>query len=235
MKKIIAVLAAMAVTSISAFALDITVGARGNYDMFIGTAASGGTREYLDNDIKPFVSSYNEGPNLVGGGFAVYGNFGFLDLGGGTLGAQVEAGMNFNNGFTVEMDGKKDNRSTMTIDIPVLVTYTYPIMDTLSIGGGVGPYISIPLGYDEVVKEDDYKASDWADIKTRLNFGLAFDVNGAYKVGPGSIVLDLRYILDFAPTKIDGTDKTSGAKVWDGEETFVRRGLLIGLGYQIKF
>ena len=238
MKKIIAVLAAMAVTSISAFALDITVGARGNYDMFIGTTLEGGTAEYVagqETTARLAGQSWKEGPNMVGYGFAVYGNFGFLNLGAGTLGAQVEAGMNFNNGYTVEFGDKADNRSDMTIDIPVLVTFTFPVSDAFSIGAGVGPYLSIPLGYDEVVKADNYKASSWANIKANMNFGLAFDANGAFKAGPGSIVLDLRYLMDFGPTKLNGTDKTTGVRVWNDEETFTRRGLLIGLGYQITF
>ena len=234
MKKIIAVLAAMAVTSISAFALDITVGARGDFFWGLGTTLAGDSKDYYDaaeEAAKAAGHSWKTGGNL-GGGFAVYGNFGFLNLGGGTLGVQPEVGMIFNNGWNLKDNDDVTNKTYTSIEIPVLVTFTYPIADAFSIGGGIGPYISIPLNYDQL-GNDGFKMSDYGDIKTNfMNFGLAFDVNAGYKVGPGDIVLDVRYMLDF--TNLHYTLTQSGVTIID-EDTLVRRGLLIGLGYQIKF
>lgn len=250
MKKIIAVTAALMMASLSAFALDITVGARGNFNMGLGTSVEGSG---LSDDFK------KDCKGNLGGGFGIYGNFGLMELGGGSLGIQPEFDMNFNNGFNYKHEDSenmvvdtvttKDEMSYFdaTIDIPVLVTFTYPVMDTLSIGGGFGPYISIPVGIDYTSKHevsydvyteynDSYssKGSDNRDFKAKMNFGLAFDVNGAYKVGPGSIALDIRYMLDLTPTSVSSKYKSGGD--WSSySDIFTRRMLTIGVGYQIKF
>ena len=243
MKKIIAVMAALAVSSLSAFALDITVGARGNFNMGLGTSLEGDTKDWRDGmkDSMPPSVSWKEGGDM-GGGFAVYANFGLLDLGGASLGVQPEVGMNFNNGYYFKAE-QGSNKMEMdfydtTIDIPVLVTFTYPVMDALSIGGGIGPYLSIPViadGKEEISGVVNAKLSDDANVKASMNFGLAFDVNGAYKVGPGSIVLDLRYMMDLTPTKFTSTEKDTGDVDMDNEKIFTRRAFTIGLGYQMKF
>ena len=233
MKKIIAVTAALMMASLSAFALDITVGARGNFNMGLGTTLE-------EDDYKNYADKTSSN---IGGGFGVYANFGLLELGGGSLGVQPEFDMNFNNGMLIDFKGiyryyfgDKLTFTDSTIDIPVLVTFTYPVMDALSIGGGFGPYISIPFGVDLISKsgDDEHKYSEDFEFKTKMNFGLAFDVNGAYKVGPGSIVLDLRYMLDLTPTTASSKNKSYGD--WgDYDEIITRRMLAIGVGYQIKF
>ncbi|MBP5176185.1 MAG: outer membrane beta-barrel protein [Treponema sp.] len=239
MKKIIAVTAALMMASLSAFALDITVGARGNFNMGLGSTL-------CDDEDNVKVNP------IIGGGFGVYGNFGLLELVGGSLGVQPEINMNFNNGVNAEYkysDGGDSYEETgkytdITVDIPVLVTFTYPVMEALSIGGGFGPYISIPFGCDYTYKvkstyggvssTSEQTGSDDYEMKANLNFGLAFAVNGAYKVGPGSIALDIRYMLDLTPTKVASKLKSGGS--WsDYDEKFYRRMLTIGAGYQIKF
>ena len=243
MKKIVAIMAALAVSSLSGFSLDITAGARGNFNMGLGTSLEGDMvdmRNSMKDSIPPSVT-WKEGGDM-GGGFAVYANFGLLDLGGGSLGVQPEFGMNFNNGYYFKAEQGSSvmemNFYDSSIDIPVLVTFTYPVMDALSIGGGIGPYLSIPIlcdGKEEVTGLGSTVFSDDYDLKGSMNFGLAFDVNGAYKVGPGSIVLDLRYMMDFTPTKLTMKEKDTGNTYQENEEIFTRRALTIGLGYQIKF
>lgn len=236
MKKIIAVTAALMMASLSAFALDITVGARGNFNIGLGST--------MYDDVADGVKV---NPNL-GGGFGVYGNFGLMELAGGSLGVQPEINMNFNNGLNTERKQTYSETTTkytdITVDIPVLVTFTYPVLDALSIGGGFGPYISIPFGLDTFYKQKytyggssttyEGTSSDDYEMKANLNFGLAFAVNGAYKVGPGSIALDIRYMLDLTPTKVASKPKSGGS--WsDPDELLYRRMLAIGVGYQIKF
>ena len=228
MKKLIAMAAALAVTSLSAFAVDITVGARGNFNMGIGT----------DIIFQPdtFNSFEKHGGNL-GGGFAVFANFGRTEIGKGSLGIQPEFGMNFNNGYTSEEDPVKMNLYSTTIDLPVLVTFNYPVMEAFSIGCGLGPYLSIPSGFDFLVQFDEdssTKTFENMDVKARLNFGFAFDVNAAYKLGPGSLVFDVRYMLDLEPTSIDSKDPDAS---WHdrSNDMFTRRMFVLGLGYQMKF
>ncbi|MBO4320999.1 MAG: hypothetical protein J5857_11100 [Treponema sp.] len=247
MKKLIAMAAALAVTSLSAFALDITVGARGNFNMGIGTSPETYVRNTFD-DIKSETEpggllegfSWEEGVNF-GGGFGVYANFGMLNIGKGSFGIQPEFDMNFNNGYhfkTAKDDGSlKTNCYTTTIDIPILFTFTYPVMESLSIGGGIGQYFSIPLGLNFINDNCGTTSDTFADldVSTNLNFGVAFDFNGAYKLGPGSIVLDLRYMLDLTPTRITTKLKNTGATINDDVAAYTRRALAIGLGYQVKF
>ena len=247
MKKLIAMAAALAVTSLSVFALDITVGARGNFNMGIGTSPENFVRDMFDRvkeDTEPGHLlegfSWNEGTNL-GGGFGIYANFGMLNIGKGSFGIQPEFDMNFNNGyhFKTEKDDVylKGNNYSTTIDSPILFTFTYPVMDSLSIGGGIGQYFSIPLGLNFINDNTGTTSDVFAeiDVSTNLNFGVAFDINGAYKLGPGSIVLDLRYMLDLTPTRITTKNKNTGATTREDEKAFTRRALAIGLGYQVKF
>lgn len=236
MKKLIAMAAALAVTSLSAFAVDITVGARGNFNMGIGTSQETYVRDNLDlfRDISP--STWEEGGNF-GGGFGVYANFGMLNIGKGSFGIQPEFDMNFNNGyhFKIGEANTEGNFYNATIDIPILFTFTYPVMDALSIGGGLGPYFSIPVGIDFFIDVEGSKTEVFSDayVSSYINPGVAFDVNGAYKLGPGSIVLDFRYMLDLTPTRLVAKAKDTG-NVTD-EAAYTRRILVIGLGYQMKF
>ena len=251
MKKIIATAAAIAVSAISAFAFDVTLGARGNVNFGLGTTLSETSSRSLDstrNAVKAANGTLNEGGN-IGGGFGVYVNFGLVDLGPGSLGLQPEFDMNFNNGYNyvakftysgTPVDGSYtiiDN----TIDIPLLVTYKADIGSIFTLGGGVGPYLSIPVGLDQVAvykngssSPTTTKVSDTMDMKADLNFGMAFDVNAGWKLGPGSIVLDCRYMLDFTPTKVSSKPK-SGSTWSDPSEMCTRRGLSVGVGYQYKF
>ncbi|MBP5444107.1 MAG: hypothetical protein J6Y60_12795 [Treponema sp.] len=242
MKKIFAAITVLALSSLTAFALDITVGARGNLNLGFGTYLVDDYKEAAQTlkDMASGGGSWDEGGN-TGGGFGIYANFGLLELGGGSLGIQPEISMNFNNGYNymIQIGANKLERSfyKTVIDIPVLVTFTYPIMDALSIGGGIGPYLSIPVMIDSQVKvtgSPTTKESDNYTMKTGLNIGLALDVNGAYKLGPGSIVLDLRYMFDFNPTRITRIDKNTETTIEDDEKLFKRGILAIGLGYQIK-
>ncbi len=82
MKKIIATAAAIAVSAISAFAFDVTLGARGNVNFGLGTTLSETTSRSLDsmrNAAKAANGTWNEGGN-IGGGFGVYVNFGLWIL-----------------------------------------------------------------------------------------------------------------------------------------------------------
>lgn len=243
MKKIIAAVAVLAISSLTAFALDITVGARGNLNLGFGTCLVEDYKESAQTlkDMASGGGTWDEGGN-TGGGFGLYANFGLLELGGGSLGIQPEIIMNFNNGYNymIQIGTTKLERSfyKTTIDIPLLVTFTYPVMDTFSVGGGIGPYFSIPVMIDsqrKITSSPTTKESDDYTMKSGMNFGLAFDVNGAYKVGPGDIVLDLRYMLDFNPTTVTRIDKSTGITVEDNDNLFKRGIFTIGLGYQIKF
>ena len=240
MKKIIALVCA-AVVGVSAFALDVTAGARGTFAWGLGTTLPAEDAEQMKT-LKEAITSaggtWSEGGNL-GGGFGVYANLGLINLGSLTLGLQPEFSMIFNNGYTVDYafggTSEKVVYTDNSIDIPVLVTLSLPVTNTFGMRFGVGPYLSIPLGPDLIGTSGgtETKMTDIYTIESSLNFGLAFDVNFTNKLGIGSLVANVRYMMDFTPTK--ATVKYNGTVMSDNEDLLTRRALTVGIGYEIKF
>lgn len=242
MKKIIALVCA-AVVGVSAFALDVTAGARGTFAWGLGTTLPAEDAEQMKTLKEATTSAggtWSEGGNL-GGGFGVYANLGLVNLGNLTLGLQPEFNMLFNNGYTVDYALGGTSQTVVytdnSIDIPVLVTLSLPVTNTFAMRFGVGPYLSIPLGLDLITTSGgtETRATDTTGvtIESSLNFGLAFDVNFTNKLGIGSLVANVRYMLDFTPTK--ATIKYNGTVVSDNEDLLTRRALTVGIGYEIKF
>ncbi len=241
MKKLITMFAAGLVTVSMMAALDVTTGVRGTFGIAAGTDFAGETKDSVESEEE--LMSYlgvdsSRIPNL-GGGFGVYCNLGFIQLGAGTLGVQPEFDMFFNNGltekFTQDSYWTSATFSTNSIDIPVLVTYTIPAGKVADFGFGAGPYISIPISLNETAEDSDgtdYPYDDYTYFADGVNFGALFDVNCGFKAGPGNIVLDIRYLFDFTNTKghIEYNGSTS-----DTEDLFIRRTIIIGAGYEIKF
>ena len=244
MKKLIAI-ACAALVGMSAFAFEVSAGARGTFVWDLGTTLEGNQatqmKAYKDN-ITAAGGTWNEGGN-IGAGFGVWANLGLFDLGSLTLGVQPEFTMSFNQGYNVSMS-QGSNSFTVTytgttIDIPVLVTLDVPLNETCALTFGVGPYLSIPMGFDSIMAANgtETKGSDTVTFEAGLNFGLAADAAFGYKLGIGKLVANVRYMLDFSPTKVTAKDKTSGATVpgYDNAEMLTRRALQVGIGYQITF
>jgi hypothetical protein len=119
--------------------------------------------------------------------------------------------------------------SYTSLDIPVLVRYEFfefPV--SLSVLGG--PYLAFGLGKFKAELSgfpaggpivDDSAEGDIDGIRFGITVGLA----AGYKLGPGSIVADLRFLTDFAPVEVDyGTT----------EKVFTRRGINLTVGYEMK-
>ena len=219
-KKIAVAALSIAVGATSAGALDLSLGLRGNFNMGLGTS--------FEQDTSG-ESLTKEGGNF-GGGASIFANFGLVDLGPGTLGVQPEVMLNFNNGYHFSFSSIDASMtcSDNTIDIPLLITYSLPIGESFKLGLGVGPYLSIPLGLKAKVESElTYMQGELESDGTDINFGLGFDLNAGYKVGPGSIVIDVRYLLDLTKTQFKGYYGTTA-------DIFTRRALLLGLGYELK-
>ena len=208
MKKIIAVAAALFISAAS-FALDITAGGRANFGLNIYDFKCGDMDDAVDN-LKPMP------------GFGITGivNIGIPVVEG--LGVQPEVGFHFHGMGFVPKYGDDLEGHYMTLDIPVLVTYKYDINDKFFIQPEIGPKFSFTLGKIYQDKPDD----DDADLKTPFNFGIAvgatFGING---IGPGSILVNLRYNRDFTKHTIDDDDDS---KFGSGQT------IDVGIGYQIK-
>jgi hypothetical protein len=224
-----------------AAARDITVGVRGTFGIAAGTDFAGDTKTAIDAN-ESYLYTYfgvdsSRIPNL-GGGFGVYCNFGFADAGYGTFGLQPEFDMFFNNGlsekFSTDSSWTRTTYSAHSIDIPVLVTYNISAGKVVNFGFGVGPYLSIPFGLNVATEDSD--GTDYSDGTTYftdgVNFGAAFDLTCGFRAGKGNFVLDFRYFSDFTNTK--GHAEKNGA-VSDTDDLLIRRTLIIGAGYEIKF
>lgn len=243
MKKLtlVAIISLIAVVGVSA--VDYYVGMRGNFNI------SAGSKEgplFTDDGQDDYIDKVHP---LVGGGFGIYANFGLVPLGNvGKFGLQPELNFNFHNGIKIDYDiaGQSATQKAFdhTFDIALLAMFKFDCTKKVQFNVGVGPYLGIPM-YGEMETESSkkgytvtktYKVNGKEDDGVTVSFdgiqfGLAFDAGVGFKVGPGNIVVDLRYMLDLMKTDIeiktsDGTD-TKGA--------MTRRSLNIGVGYEFKF
>jgi hypothetical protein len=124
-------------------------------------------------------------------------------------------------GFSGKITGKYSS-----LDIPILVKYdliTTPVL----LGALAGPYLSIPLGDIEISAPSLVAAFlPRTGDPDGVTAGIALGVYGGYPIGPGRIVGDVRFIMDFNPLKV----KAAGATY----EVLKRRGLNITAGYEIS-
>ena len=235
MKRLVTLVVALAFAG-AAFALNFSVGARGNFNMGLGTTFEKDSQEYMDSVKDSGIDvSY---PLVVGGGFGVYGHVGFFDFANNlSLGATLEFGLNFHNGksYKFKMSGveAKGKVYAHSIDIPLMITLKVPVAETVKLDFGLGPNFSIPFGAGFVVGDEKSTLKDNYDKVTyNMNIGLVFDADVGFKVGPGYVLVDVRYLLDFTPTTAKPKDYGSSA---DKVEYFYRRSLNIGVGYEFNF
>lgn len=233
MKKIILAAVLFAVTATMATALDITVGAKGTLAINAGTKFEG----FLDGGaslMKLSYPSFKEKTN-VGGGGEIFARVNFLELPVGKLGAQAGLGIIANNGrgFSISESGfsGKSRASYTSLDIPLMVTYEIPVW-LLKIIPMAGLNFSIPVGKAKVKYFDDMKTyigedSQEFDIKSRFIPGLVFGAGATFDLGPGAILFDARYLIDFGKFKV----KNGGIEA----EALSRKSLDFSLGYQISF
>lgn len=227
MKKIIGMIFAICIAG-SAFAFEASLGVRGNVNFQVGTTVNK----------KNVVATQDAQPGL-GGGFGVYTNLGIVNFGKVLFGVRPEFDMNFKNGFYYKKEGSvvttRTEFTTDTIDIPVLLTFGIPLNETVKFDFGAGPYISFPFNGWKSVGSTMSALGSWASNangKTSpVNWGLAFDSGLGFKLGPGYLMLDVRYMLDLNETKARAV--VAGETIEKG--LFTRRSLNVGLGYELTF
>ena len=69
--------------------------------------------------------------------------------------------------------------------------------------------------------------NEW-NIANKAIFGITGGAAVAFRLGPGSLVTDIRYINDFTPVKAGEKDSENPM------DLFTRRALALSLGYQIR-
>lgn len=224
MKKIVLVLTT-ALLFVSLASAQITIGAKGIFTLNAGTKLASENSEHK-SDI------------LVGGGGGLFVrcNMPFLS----SLGIQAGLDVLANNGYKVSR-----TTSIASIKQTVTTTATYtslelPILVTYDIGLGpvtltvlLGPNISFPIsklktsmtGSGVISAESGVYESSIANTAI---FGITGGAAVALRLGPGSLVTDIRYINDFTPVKAGEKDSENPM------DLFTRRALALSLGYQIR-
>lgn len=218
MKKIILALVLLCVIFPLAFS-SVSVGVRANGGLNLGTKEATEMDDFLDKKVLP------------GFGAGLYARWDLPIV--PFLG--IQSGLDFYAGngikFGGEIAGEKLSLtySYNTLDIPVLVTFRLPlglVKTTLY----AGPNFSFPVGKVKVSatglgSETDGKAFD---IDSIMVFGMQAGIDTSLGLGPLDLVLGLRYINDFANTRI----KTSGNV---SDDFLTRRNLILSLGVELGF
>lgn len=238
MKKIVLVLTT-ALLFVSLASAQITIGAKGIFTLNAGTKEAEDFQN-LKNDISTVVEHVGASfdSQLVvggGGGLFVRYNMPFLS----SLGIQTGLDVLANNGYKVEA---AKTISEKTYSASISATYTsleLPILITYDIGLGpvtltllLGPNISFPINKMKITTSssiitDRSGTNEW-NIANKAMFGITGGAAVALRLGPGSLVTDIRYINDFTPVKAGEKDSENPM------DLFTRRALALSLGYQIR-
>jgi hypothetical protein len=127
------------------------------------------------------------------------------------------------------------------LQIPVLLRVEKGISN-FRVWGNAGPYVGLSLGgksksisttiggfggNQTFTSEDDIKSGD--DIKS-VDFGLMAGIGAGYKVGPGYITFDARYMLGLTRTPPDNVISTTF-----NPDDFKNRSIMLSLGYMFEF
>jgi hypothetical protein len=140
------------------------------------------------------------------------------------FGIQPELNVMLNNGVEATYtDGTQVKAAYNSLDIPVLLYYNF-ILSPVLVRVSVGPYIAIPVGKVNVEVPGLTGASGFE------NYGFMWGVTGGFgigfRLGPGSIIGDVRYLNDF----------TENVITYNGSEQkgFLRRSISTTIGYELS-
>lgn len=245
MKKLLMVAAFSAICAAQSFA-QISFGVRGNFgasffsitedeEHKLGKEWASLVAEIFQDSTGDTVNpSYEVSNKSQGtGGFSLWANYALPNVASG-LGVQAELGFLFNNGtkisatskatasgVTVKMDADIEMSYT-TLELPLLVTYTFNKGGRFEITPCAGFYLSFPLGKmkmdmsasGEVSASGGYKQevpeesqSEEYKIDTACLVGTAFGVDFAVNFGEHIAgTFGGRYMIDFNKLKVDGDE-----------------------------
>ena len=156
------------------------------------------------------------------------------------LSLQLELGIMANQGFRMEataqgVDAGEAQFSYTSLDIPLLVRYSF--LDGM-LGVMAGPHISIPLGravnWIEPAANNEHDYGYAFEIDTFATFGFTTGVVGAFPVGPGHIIGDLRFVFDFNSMQVVTEHPTIYGRQ-TSIDAITRRALVFTVGYQMSF
>ncbi|MDE6719191.1 MAG: PorT family protein [Treponemataceae bacterium] len=224
MKKVLIWVAAATIFGHFAFAEKVMeVGVKG------GLLLNAGTKFDMFED-DGYVPDFKEKMTL-GGDVGIFGHFGLVDLGPGTLSLQPEVFFSFANGLRLESDDFKMTVKCNSLDIALLVGYDIPV-GKISIRPFLGPKVGIPIGKAKTELNADYPTDD-EDFKYDMkgvSIGMDFGCGIAIPLGKFVLGADVRYGIDFNKVKAQYEEDMGGDEVGK-----IRRGALginITAGYR---
>ena len=218
MKKIILALVLLCVIFPLAFS-SVSVGVRANGGLNLGTKEATEMDDFLDKKVLP------------GFGAGLYARWDLPIV--PFLG--IQSGLDFYARNGIKFGGEDAGESYSltysynTLDIPVLVTFRLPlglVKTTLF----AGPNFSFPVGKVKVsaTGAGAKVEGDAFEFDSIMVFGMQAGIDTSLGLGPLDLVLGLRYINDFANTRIKYSDSSRS------DDFLTRRNLILSLGVQFN-
>jgi hypothetical protein len=156
----------------------------------------------------------------------LYGAYRFDDV----WSLQAELNLMLNNGMEISGQGDVTTLDYATIDIPLLVRWNF-MQSPIAAAILIGPYISLPAGKLNMSWWDDELGDVGAALDMKgSTLGIAIGLALGYKLGPGSLAADVRYINDFKSLYVreDFEEGPQDANIC------VRRSINITVGYELS-
>ncbi|MDR0710673.1 MAG: PorT family protein [Spirochaetaceae bacterium] len=224
MKMFLVLLAALVTVTLSVDAQGLLLG--GRLGAGFGMHKNG---EAMDNMVDS-IESYYPGLSVdekSGVAFAIsgYGAYYFT----ANLGVQAE--LNFMINQSKEWSGSysgvsgKLKGTYSSLDIPILLKYDL-MNNPVILGLLAGPYLSFTLG-DVELEGSGYMADDGAYEADGILAGLTLGLYGGLALGPGRLIGDARFLMDFSPLTIEESGYT--------DEVIQRFGINVTVGYELSF
>lgn len=217
MKKIVLALVLLCVIFPLAFS-SVSVGVRANGGLNLGTKEATEMDDFLDKKVLP------------GFGAGLYARWDLPIV--PFLG--IQSGLDFYARNGIKAGGEDAGEeisftySYNTLDIPVLVTFRLPlglVKTTLF----AGPNFSFPVGKVKgSTTLSGLELEGNLEFDSIMVFGMQAGIDTSLGLGPLDLVLGLRYINDFANTRIKYSDSIS-------DDFLTRRNLILSLGVELGF
>jgi hypothetical protein len=176
-----------------------------------------------------YSKSYGDLANQtqVGGGFSFYCSQKWNALGFRTgLDILINNGMSATDTYTIFSTQYVDTAklSVMTIDLPLLLSYDFPLGNNAGISVFGGPHLSFPISANWEYTDTYFdSSSDVSLTPSGINLGFTFGAGYSPPGGRG-FVFELRYVMDLGYTK-------GSYDSFDGD-LYRRRIWLVSAGYQ---
>jgi hypothetical protein len=219
MKKFFMLLVIAAAAALSVEAQGLVLG--GRLGAGFGMHKNG---EAMDTMVDSFESQGVSVDEKSGIAFAIsgYGAYYFT----ANLGVQAELNLMINqskewsassSGASGELKG-----TYSSLDIPLLLKFDL-MNNPVILGLLAGPYLSFALGdvkLEEMSGDASYKADG-------ILAGLTFGLYGGLALGPGRLIGDARFLMDFSPLTVEESGYTA--------EVIQRFGINVTVGYEFTF